>query len=101
MRPGDDPMADATTHTTADELLTNGQYEQAIQAYTHVLDADPTAAAARYGRGVARYLLRRDSEADTDLRTCLALEPDHANALYYRAAIAARLGDRARATLLA
>jgi hypothetical protein len=52
-----------------------GKYDEAVRAYTAILGADASLVQAKYGHGVAEYLVVRDDAADKDLRARLAPDP--------------------------
>ncbi len=78
------PNAEIITRTKeqwADEgnnLYNRGRYEEALSAFEHAIQKDPTFAYAHEGKTSALYALERYQEALTSVEIALKLAPDYA-----------------------
>lgn len=81
----------------ANDRLTSGDYEAALNAYDEAIALDPTYVVAYYNRGLTYVNLGALDLALEDYRRVLTLDPDYAPAYRQRAKIHARRGDLERA----
>lgn len=56
-------------------LMKSEQYPKAVEAFKHIIDIDPTLAAAHVNLGIAYSKLGRDDEAQRALSKALSLDP--------------------------
>ncbi|MEL7234204.1 MAG: tetratricopeptide repeat protein, partial [Chloroflexota bacterium] len=96
----DDPLADA------EALLEEGEFEDAVEAYTEILDGDEENVDALIGRSEAYIALGEERRALADARRAVTLAPDNPDAYIARGAallatdIDAALEDFSEATRL-
>ena len=76
----------------AQAWLQAGELSRAWNSATQALDTDEGAAEARIVRARVYLALERVEDADVDLTSALAFNPDHAELLRYRADVRRRLG---------
>ena len=94
--PPGDPLAEARA------LVRAGKLEEAVAAYTRVLEANPGALEARTGRGRVLGWLQRFDEALADFDAVLAVTPRDADTRVARSrvlAYAKRFGEHPSQTL--
>lgn len=73
-------------------LLQQRRYDEAEREIGQAIKIKPDIPAAHYNRGVALAKLDRIEDALADLDNCLALEPNHSQALALRADLSGTLG---------
>jgi tetratricopeptide (TPR) repeat protein len=69
------------------KYLEQARYEQAIRAFRHALDLDPTLVTARYDLGVAHFAVGQIDEARQALEDVLRRNPGHSFATYFLARV--------------
>ena len=79
------PDQPALQHIKAEALAYNGQYEQAIQIYSALLDQDPDNAAILLDRLLAYINTTQPTLAQHDAAHLLSLDPDNETYRYYAA----------------
>jgi len=90
----------ASAAIAAAELIDAGKYEQAIEAYTKALEADPENSSLFMGRGVAATLARMYKPAISDLERAQRLNPQNREAKLWQAAALQMSGDGRAASML-
>ena len=64
-----------------------GQYNEAFADHNKAIHLCPNSAEFRYGRGIARIIVRQYDDAITDFDESIRLNPDYADAYYNRGAV--------------
>lgn len=87
----DDPAVRQAMETGV-KALTRERYQEAVDAFTRVVQLDPDYAEAWNRRGTTYYLMDRFEDSLADIRRVLELEPRHYAALAGRGLCLKRLG---------
>ncbi len=87
----DKPTADQLLRQ-ADEALTKGQPNRAIELATRAIETEPANARAYFFRGALHEEQKRHAEALADFDACLKIDPKHAEAYNHRGSEQFKLG---------
>ena len=71
--------------------MLKGKMLEAIADFNRVIELDPQIAWAYFNRGLAKFYVGRESEAQKDFDECLRLRPDMKAKLEYRIYLAKNL----------
>ncbi len=85
------------SRATADMLLRGGRFEEATEAFSTLIESDPSNASLHLNLAIALWNLNRDDEALQELDRASELEPTNPKVFFARGIIFERRGDQAGA----